>query len=249
MRMSRHLATYGVGEKFTFYDYIQMYSTSSSSTKSNSIGIRTPVFDTDVMIRSTIMPICADSTRDSQYLIVSKAFDASDVRLYGSGLRAAYYNSSHTKGILYIKTTNTEDLETGVAAWMDPDEWYQMETRLSLNAITGQSNYIRIGTHQLSLAAGSGKSDFTDPWFLFGLNGLSNYWNEYSSSVRYGACALQETYFYDYTGTNLIADLKPCKRESDNAPGMLDVVSGVFCPLLENESVISPSNGWVGNLS
>lgn len=254
--MSRHLANYGSGEKYTFFDYIKnKYTLAGYTTKELSCGIHTPVFDTDVLIRTTWMPIAASQSDGTKSLIVLKAYDQNNADVYGAGVYASRVYGSTQLGLLYIATTYSTEAEQ-TSGWMSDDQWYQTEIRMSLNNIPGSKNYIRIGAYNEAIyEAGTGKTDFSDAWALFGFNGQSNYWNEHSryDDAYNGAGALQRTYFYDFTGTNLLADLKPCVRESDKAMGMLDLVSGMFCPAQRGDviQVATDSNAYfeVSNLS
>lgn len=252
MRMGRRIALISGGsESYTFYDYIRQKYNINRPVSADAKGIRTPVFNTDVMIRTIWMPTFGSSaSQDNQCFIAMKMYDADQGYEYGAGIRAAYYSRYSTKGIMYISTPHTSDIESD-SAWMEGDQWYPTEIRMSLNTVSGSQNYIKVGSHQLSVNNGTEETNYPDPWFLFGFNGDSEYFNENSRMSDYiGAGALQRTYFYDYTGENLLADLKPCKRGSDGAVGMYDTVGGVFCPAKKGNTIQTMPDGdfEVGNL-
>lgn len=237
MRMGRRMAVNSGGsESYTFYDYIKHKYTSTHITADTSKGIMTPVFNTDVLIRTIWMPIVAEQSVGTIGLLVQKAYGSS-ADIYGAGVRASYVSRYSIRGLLYLETTRSSEAEQ-VVGWMEDDQWYETEIRMSLNEVSGQ-NYIKIGSNQATYGAGTGKTDFNDPWVLFGFNGDSRYWTEHSQYSNYanGAAAVQRTLFYDYTGTNLLADLKPCLRGSDGAMGMFDTVSGEFFPAKEGSVI------------
>jgi len=238
------------GQKVTYYDYVGVYSTSSGQSQAYSIGLKTPVTEKDVLIQTKWMPICATASRDTNYMIARRFYWSSGTAyLYGAGIRPVAYSGSNNRGVLLIQTTYSVDIETGVAAWARDSEWLDAEIKMSLNPVNSTNNYIKVGSHQVSNAASNSATDSGEEWFLFALNGQSGYWNDRSTDDPLGAGLLQRTKFYDFTGTNLLADLLPCVR--NNIVGMIDDVSGRFCPIMQNSTPLDTSSSSVryGNLS
>jgi len=238
------------GQKVTYYDYVGVYSTSSGQSQAYSIGLKTPVTEKDVLIQTKWMPICATANRGTYYLIARRPYLSSGMaNLYGAGITPYAYSGSNNRGILAIQTTGSSDIEFGVSAWARDDEWLDTEIKMSLNPVNATNNYIKVSSHQVSLAASSSAVDSGEAWFLFALNGQSAYWNDRSTDSPLGAGLLQRTKFYDFTGTNLLADLLPCVR--NNIVGMIDDVSGRFCPIMQNSTPLDTSSSSVryGNLS
>ena len=158
MRMGRRMAVNSGGsESYTFYDYIKHKYTSTHITADTSKGIMTPVFNTDVLIRTIWMPIVAEQSVGTIGLLVQKAYGSS-ADIYGAGVRASYVSRYSIRGLLYLETTRSSEAEQ-VVGWMEDDQWYETEIRMSLNEVSGQ-NYIKIGSNQATYGAGTGKTDF-----------------------------------------------------------------------------------------
>lgn len=256
MRMSRHLATFGTGTKYTFFDYIKLKtSIISQSGVTNTRGIKTPVYDSNVIIRTHIMPIFAGSGNQNVYNLYFLKLDTRNTtwgttenEVHGAGAGSKLYSGNAYRGTLYLQVAGGVSVYDDVTGWMENDQWYEIEAVSSLTA----QNSMESGTHRITGSIGTGQiEENNDPWFLFGFNAESDYWDDYSSTYNNKAGGLQRTYFYDSTDTTLLADLRPCRRESDKALGMFDTVSGAFFPAMAGSTIAVENVGdfEVGNLS
>jgi hypothetical protein len=212
------MALFSANENYDYYDFIHLKFRSPIVRNSAFPRLITPITETDVIIRTTVM--------------LDGRFDDSGFPLLMSKSGGTYYwigcciRPSRYGGTLVLYTSSDVDDE-GVSGWIQTfAQEYQFEARFSLND-EGSDNYVQVGTHQITnTITGTQTDELEEPWSLFGqTDGLIG-----SSSLKTGNAYIGETFFYDYTDTDLLADLVPCIQMPLKRIGMFDKVSNTFCP-------------------
>ena len=220
MRASRRMALLSANENYEYFDFIHLTVRSSITSNSAFPRLITPVTDTDVIIRSTVM-LDGRYTDSKDALLFSKSGGHFD--WIGSCIKPSRYG-----GNLKLYTSSDVDDEIGVAGWIQTfAQEYQIEARFSLNNLSSD-NYVKIGTHQVSNSiTGTYTDELEEPWSLFGqTDGIVGS----SSTLVTSNAYIGETKIYDYTDTDLLADLVPCIQMPLKRIGMFDKVSNTFCP-------------------
>ena len=138
MRASRRMALLSANENYEYYDYIHLTVRSSIARNSAFPRLITPVTDTDVIIRSTVM-LDGRYTDSSSALLFSKSGGHYD--WIGSCIKPSKFG-----GNLKLYTSSDVDDEIGVAGWIQTfAQEYQIEMRVSLNNLSSDNVTIELG--------------------------------------------------------------------------------------------------------